>query len=147
MDKNESISNWQAYINKYILPNHSQWNDHAYAALPPSAIKRYLIATHWSVARGPTILGRKESSVETVTKFLAFFPTVQSTIYIIVELQREDQTNDVPSPNLRLGGNSAKEKQKENTPTIKTEPAENFDIVTSSHISSQHVSIQYESFW
>ena len=56
---------------------------------------------------------------------------VQSTIYIIVELQREEQSNDIPSPNLRLGGNSAKEQQKENTPTIKTEPAENFDIVTS----------------
>ena len=74
-----------------------------------------------------------------VTKFIAFFPTVQSTIYNIIELQCEDQTIDIPSPNLRLGGNSAKEKQKQNTPTIKTEPAENFDIVTSSHISSQHV--------
>ena len=99
------------------------------------------------MARGPTILGRKESSVETVTKFLAFFPMVQSTIYIIIKLQREDQSNDVLSPILRLGGNCAKEKQKSNTPTINTEPAENFDIVTSSHISSQHVGIQYESFW
>ena len=50
---------------------------------------------------------------------------VQSIIYIIVEVQCKDQSNDVPSPNPRLGGNSAltEEKQNVNTPTIKTEPA------------------------
>ena len=54
------------------------------------SIKLYLIATRWSIGRGPTVLGKRERRVTTITQFLTFFPGPQSIIYIIVELEVED---------------------------------------------------------
>ena len=117
---------WQKYIQQYILPNHSQWGDHAYSHLPLTAVKRYLIATHWSNARGPTILGRKESSVQSVAEFLVFFPSPQSTIYIIVELVPEEISSDSGSiikEDVSKAQGKQKTKQPRNlkTPLIKVE--------------------------
>ena len=109
-DRKEKVTDWQQYIREYILPNHSQWGDHDYSKLPPTAIQRYLIATNWSNAKGPTILGRTESSVQSIGQFLAFFPGIQSHIYIIVELVREDLISD--SLTLASEAKVGKEKEK-----------------------------------
>ena len=59
-----------------------------------TSIKRYLIATQWSIGRGPTVLGKRERGVTTISQFLTFFPSPQSIIYIIVELEVEDPEQD-----------------------------------------------------
>ena len=59
-----------------------------------TSIKRYLIATQWSIGRGPTVLGKGERGVTTISQFLTFFPSPQSIIYIIVELEVEEQEQD-----------------------------------------------------
>ena len=82
---------WQTFISKYILPNHSQWEDFGYHRLTTTSINRYLIATQWSIARGPTVLGKRECGVTTISQFLTFFPSQQSIIYIIVELEVEER--------------------------------------------------------
>lgn len=89
-NRHDKVVNWQQFISQHVLPNHSQWEDFGYDKLMPHMIKRYLIATQWSVVRGPTILGKKECSVDTISDFLSFFPTSQSIIYVIVELIIEE---------------------------------------------------------
>ena len=84
------MPDWQTFICKYILPNHSQWEDFVYHRMTTMSIKLYLIATRWSIGRGPTVLGKRERRVTTITQFLTFFPGPQSIIYIIVELEVED---------------------------------------------------------
>ena len=57
-----------------------------------------MIATQWSIGRGPTVLGKRERGVTTISQFLTFLPGPQSVIYIIVELEVEDQEQDrIPS--------------------------------------------------
>ena len=53
-------------------------------------IKQYLIAIQRSAVRRPTILGKNECSVDTLSDFLSFFPTSQSIIYVIVKLIVEE---------------------------------------------------------
>ena len=89
-NRHDKVVNWQQFISQHVLPNHSQWEDFGYDKLMPYMIKGYLIATKWLVVRRPTILGKKECSVDTISDFLAFFPTSQSIIYVIVELIIEE---------------------------------------------------------
>ena len=89
-NRHEKVVNWQQFIRQHELPNHSQWEDFGYHKLMPHMIKRYLIATQWSVVHGPTILGKKECSVDTISDFWSFFPTSQSIIYVIVDLIIEE---------------------------------------------------------
>ena len=89
-NRHDKVVNWQQFISQHVLPNHSQWEDFGYDKLMHYMIKGYLIATKWLVVRRPTILGKKECSVDTISDFLAFFPTSQSIIYVIVELIIEE---------------------------------------------------------
>ena len=84
------VGDWQTFIREYILHNHSQWEDFGYHQMTTTSIKRYLIATQWSIGRGPTVLGKRERSVTTISQFLTFFPNPQSIIYIVIELEVED---------------------------------------------------------
>ena len=93
------MPDWQTFIRAYILPNHSQWEDFGYHRITTTSIKRYLIATQWSIGRVPTVLGKQERGVTMISQFLTFFPGPQSIIYIIVELEVEDQEQD-RIPNL-----------------------------------------------
>ena len=86
----DKVVNWQQFISQHVLPNDSQWEDFGYDKLMPHMVKRYSIATQWSVVCRPSILGKKECSVDTISDFLAFFPTAQSIIYMIVELIIEE---------------------------------------------------------
>ena len=53
-----------------------------------------MIATQWSITRGPTVLGKRERGVTTISQFQSFFPSPQSIIYIIVELVVEECGQD-----------------------------------------------------
>ena len=93
-NRHQQVLNWQTFIRDHILPNHSQWEDFGYHRMTTTNIKRYLIATQWSIGRGPTVLGKRERCVTTISQFLTFFPGPQSIIYIIVELEVEEQEQD-----------------------------------------------------
>ena len=69
-NRHDKVVNWQEFISQHVLPNHRQWEDFSYDKSMPHMIKRYLIATQWSVVHGPAITGKKEYSVDTISDFL-----------------------------------------------------------------------------
>ena len=73
----QQVPDWQTFIREDLLPNHSQWEDFEYHRMTTTSIKRYLIATQWSIGRGPTVLGKQEHGVTTISQFLTFFPSPQ----------------------------------------------------------------------
>ena len=50
-NRHQQVLNWQNCIRDHILPNYSQWEDFGYHRMTTTNIKRYLIATQWSIGR------------------------------------------------------------------------------------------------
>ena len=93
-NRHQQVLIWQAFIRDHILTNHSQREDFGYYQMSTTNIKRYLVATQWSIGRGPTVLGKRDCCDTTISQILTFFPGQQSIIYMIVDLVVEEQEHD-----------------------------------------------------
>ena len=55
-----------------------------------TSIKQYVITTRWSIRTGPTILRKKGRGITIISPFLTCFPNRQLIMYIIIELEVEE---------------------------------------------------------